>query len=120
MQVLSGVMGAVGSGAAEAAVQGAPAQAVQVSAEQTRAGQADYDLGGRFHACRAEDVVAPLAQAAVRPRGERAADRAQSSVLADLLPVEAVPVALRDLDELGQHLLGRFFGGFLRGLSRDP
>ncbi|WP_370935822.1 hypothetical protein [Amycolatopsis sp. cg13] len=51
--------------------------------------------------------------------GERAADGAQSRVLTDLFPVEAVPVALRDLDELRQHLLGRLFGGFLRGLSRD-
>ncbi|MET9259941.1 hypothetical protein [Amycolatopsis sp. NPDC004079] len=120
MQVLPGVVGAVGGGAAEPAVEGSPAQAVQVSAEESGAGQADYHLGGRFYACCAEDVVAPLAEAAVRARGERASDGSQGCVLADLFPVEAIPVALRDLDELGQHLLGRFFRGFLRGLSRDP
>ncbi|WP_158684503.1 hypothetical protein [Amycolatopsis orientalis] len=120
MQVLSEVAGAVGGGSAQAAVQGAPAQAVQVSAEKTRAGQADDHLGGRFDPGRAEDVMPPFAEAAVRSRGERSADSAQCRVLADLAPVEAVPVALGDLDELGQHFLGRLFRGFLRGLSREP
>ncbi|MFD2473439.1 hypothetical protein [Amycolatopsis silviterrae] len=40
--------------------------------------------------------------------------------MADLFPVEAVAIALGDLDELGQHFLGRLFRGFLRGLSGDP
>ncbi|MFJ1767316.1 hypothetical protein ACIOD2_43770 [Amycolatopsis sp. NPDC088138] len=113
--------------AAEASVQGSPAQAVQVAAEGCGSGQAYHDLRRGFVSRLAPDVLRELrAELAVdlpetvaRHVRERATDRAQGRRLADGLPVEAVAVALGDLDELRQHVFRHLFGRFLRRLASD-
>jgi hypothetical protein len=114
-------MGTVRRGSTQAAVERRPAHAAGVPAERDRADPAHDDLGGRLDPAFAQGGVADvlavllvvLLERAAQAVRERTAHTTEDTGLHDRLGVEAVPVSLDDLDELGEHVLEDLFGRFL-------